>query len=107
MRRHHYPLQMTKSHDSDKKALISLDQVKSGTVRDCLLAPTINLRGKAGSPVSERGNKTDEGLPEDTSARQRKSARKTHIRKSRLQADPCLTRVPLRLTNRKSSHHLV
>ncbi|GKB95990.1 hypothetical protein Tco_0982127, partial [Tanacetum coccineum] len=54
MRRHHYPLQMTKSHDSDKKALISLDQVKSGTVRDCLLAPTMNLRGKAGSPVSER-----------------------------------------------------
>ncbi|PWA72917.1 Chloramphenicol acetyltransferase-like domain-containing protein [Artemisia annua] len=36
------------------KALISVDQVKSGTIRDCLLAPAMNLRGKAGSPVSER-----------------------------------------------------
>nr|GEW18658.1 acetyl-CoA-benzylalcohol acetyltransferase-like [Tanacetum cinerariifolium] len=36
------------------KALISADQVKSGTVRDCLLAPAMNLRGKAGSHVSER-----------------------------------------------------
>ncbi|GJR92909.1 histone H4 [Tanacetum coccineum] len=33
---------------------------------------------------------------------QRKSARQTHIRKSRLQADSCLTRVPLRPTNRPS-----
>lgn len=35
------------------KALISIDQVKSGSFRDCLLAPAINLRGKAGSPISE------------------------------------------------------
>nr|GFB74146.1 hypothetical protein [Tanacetum cinerariifolium] len=41
------------------------------------------------------GSKTDEGLPEDTFADERKSARQTHIRKSRLQADPCPTKVPL------------
>ncbi|KAJ9538069.1 LOW QUALITY PROTEIN: hypothetical protein OSB04_030802 [Centaurea solstitialis] len=35
------------------KALIDIDQVKSGSFRDCLLAPAINLRGKAGSPISE------------------------------------------------------
>nr|GEW87776.1 reverse transcriptase domain-containing protein [Tanacetum cinerariifolium] len=46
--------------------------------------------------LRSRGSKTDEVLPEDTFAVQRKSARQTHIRKSRLQADPCLTRVPLR-----------
>nr|GEU39412.1 reverse transcriptase domain-containing protein [Tanacetum cinerariifolium] len=46
------------------------------------------------------GSKTDERLRDDTFADQRKSARQTHIHKSRLQADPCLTRVSLRPTNR-------
>ncbi|KAL8234616.1 hypothetical protein R6Q59_020716 [Mikania micrantha] len=31
------------------KALISVDQMKTGRLRDCLLAPAMNLRGKAGS----------------------------------------------------------
>ncbi|KAK1417599.1 hypothetical protein QVD17_26729 [Tagetes erecta] len=35
------------------KALISIDQVKSGHGRDCLLAPAIMLRRKKGPPVSE------------------------------------------------------
>nr|GEV13069.1 hypothetical protein [Tanacetum cinerariifolium] len=43
----------------------------------------------------------DAGLPEDTFADQQKSARQNHIHKSRLQTDPCLTRVPLWPTNRR------
>ncbi|KAM0012342.1 putative vinorine synthase [Helianthus debilis subsp. tardiflorus] len=35
------------------KALITVDQVKSGRLRENLLAPTINLRGKTGSLVTE------------------------------------------------------
>ncbi|XP_071716817.1 limonoid 21-O-acetyltransferse-like [Rutidosis leptorrhynchoides] len=36
------------------KALMTIDQVKSGTLMNGLLAPAISLRGKVGSPVSER-----------------------------------------------------
>nr|GEV30661.1 reverse transcriptase domain-containing protein [Tanacetum cinerariifolium] len=51
--------------------------------------------------ISESYQRQQDGrISENTSADQRKSARQTHILKSRLQADPCLTRVPLRLTNR-------
>ncbi|KAJ0700517.1 putative vinorine synthase [Helianthus annuus] len=35
------------------KALIAVDQVKCGSLRNCLLAPAMSLRGKASSPVSE------------------------------------------------------
>ncbi|KAL8188965.1 hypothetical protein R6Q57_029485 [Mikania cordata] len=33
--------------------LITIDHVKSGRFRDCLLVPAMSLRGKIGSPVSE------------------------------------------------------
>ncbi|GJX83273.1 acetyl-CoA-benzylalcohol acetyltransferase-like protein [Tanacetum coccineum] len=33
------------------KALISVDQLKSGSLRNCILAPAINLRGKIGSRI--------------------------------------------------------
>ncbi|XP_076940526.1 limonoid 21-O-acetyltransferse-like [Bidens hawaiensis] len=35
------------------KTLIAIDQVKCGIVRNCLLAPAMNFRGKASSPVSK------------------------------------------------------
>ncbi|GJZ24199.1 ribonuclease H-like domain-containing protein [Tanacetum coccineum] len=46
------------------------------------------------------GSKTDERLPEDASACQQKSNGRAHVRKSRLQADPRLTRAPLWPTNK-------